>query len=113
MPRRITDRRWPVAGLMSFGLWPDNCRIDVRPGSATTAHRSPPPLAPTLEVPGEQLVGVLDGRDGRPPRLRGGLHEIEGDKVAVPLARTESLSSDTRSRSGRRSAPDRLHSPVG
>src|SRR6266545_2644980 len=44
MPRRITNSCWPVAGLMGFGLWPDDCHIDVRPGSATTAHRSPPPL---------------------------------------------------------------------
>lgn len=51
------------------------------------------------QLPGEHMVEDIQALLGsavqadRLPRL---LHEIEGDKVAVPLAWTESLSSDIR-----------------
>ena len=67
--------------------------------SADLSDREPQDPAGLLgrQLPGEDMVQDIQASLGstvqadRLPRL---LHEIEGDKVAVPLARTESLSFD-------------------
>ena len=73
---------------------------------------APADLAPRQPQVGGRLIdGQLPGQDmgehGEAP-LRPGIqhdrlprfHGFEGDKVAVPLARTESLASDTRTGAG-------------
>jgi len=77
MRRRITGRSRARRGVMGLGLWPDNDQIDVRPGSATTAHRSPPPL-PRRSRSGRPMTGDRSTAGARPTTLARRSHMSRG-----------------------------------